>query len=71
MKLWYKLHCLRIGALRSCLIRSGPRRGRQRKVWSRIVDEFFKSLGIDNSVQLRQLQTTLNYMLGLGAVHTM
>ena len=51
LKWWYKLHCLRIGTLRSCLIRSGPRRGKQRKVWSRRVDVFFKSLGIDKLVR--------------------
>ena len=51
-KLKWLLLYLKIGTQSSCLITSGilkPRRGRKRKVWSRMVDDLFKSLDIHKS----------------------
>ena len=51
LKWWYKLATLHEDRTQSsCLIRSGILnhvRGGQRKVWSRMVDDLFKSLDID------------------------
>ena len=53
------LLCLRIGTQRSCLVRTGTSshiyRGRQREVWSRIINDLFVSLGLDIAEWLKDI----------------
>ena len=61
-KWWYKLttFCLRIATLPKQLFNKEwtikPHRGRQKKVWSRMVDDLFKSLDIDKSEWLEDIE---------------
>ena len=49
LKWWYKLVTLPEDRYPNQEWNIKPRRGRQRKVWSRMVDDLFKSLDIDKS----------------------
>ena len=60
LKWWYKLATLPEDRYPKQLFNQEwnikPRRGRQRKVWSRIVDDLFKSLDIDKSEWLEAIK---------------
>ena len=60
LKWWYKLATLPENRYPKQLFNQKwnikPRRGRQRKVWSRMVDDLFKSLDIDKSEWLEDIK---------------
>ena len=60
LKWWYKLATLPEDRYPKQLFNQEwnikPRRGRQRKVWSRMVDDLFKSLDIDKSEWLEDIK---------------
>ena len=60
MKWWYKLATLPEDRYPKQLFNQEwnikPRRGRQRKVWSRMVDDLFKSLDIDKGEWLEDIE---------------
>ena len=60
LKWWYKLATLPEDRYHKQLFNQEwnikPRRGRQRKVWSRMVDDLFKSLDIDNGEWLEDIE---------------
>ena len=60
MKWWFKLATLPKDRYPKQLFNQKwnikPRRGRQRKVWSRMVDDLFKSLDIDKSEWLEDIK---------------
>ena len=60
MKWWYKLATLPEDRYPKLLFNQEwnikPRRGRQRKVWSRMVDDLFKSLDIDKGEWLEDIE---------------
>ena len=60
LKWWYKLATLPEDRCRKQLFNQEwnikPLRGRQRKVWSRMVDDLFKSLDIDKSEWLEDIK---------------
>ena len=60
LKWWYKLATLPEDKYPKQLFNPKwnikPRRGRQRKMWSRMVDDLFKSLDIDKSEWLEDIK---------------
>ena len=67
LKWWYKLATLPEDRYPKQLFNQEwnikPRRGRQRKVWSRMVDDLFKSLDIDKGKWLRILSMEIIHQL--------
>ena len=60
LKLWYKLACMEDDRYPHKLFRQiwniEPRRGRQRKSWSRVVDDLFSSLHLDKAEWVEDIQ---------------
>ena len=60
LKWWYKLACMEDDRYPHKLFRQisniKPRRGRQRKSWSRVVDDLFSSLDLDKAEWVEDIQ---------------